>query len=120
MRLLYIFFSLLANAADKSQRLHLPISLQNPPPAAAMPAIAKRKSSPPAAGTDLAVSMDLPSEKTGQSNGDCTPQKRKLRSDSSPMKASPISTPMKWTSPRRSANAGLNSPENVSSDSNYK
>ncbi|GMN23808.1 hypothetical protein TIFTF001_000271 [Ficus carica] len=77
-----------------------------------MPAIAKRKSSPRAAGTDLAVSMNLPSEKTGQSNGDCTPQKRKLRSDSSPMKASPISTPMKWTSPRRSANAGLNSPEN--------
>ncbi|XP_024025069.1 cell division control protein 6 homolog B [Morus notabilis] len=73
-----------------------------------MPAFAKRKSSPLAAGAELRDSMDLRSENTG-----CSPQKRKLRTNSSPMKASSISTPMKRTSPRRSANANLNSLENI-------
>ncbi|XP_062085150.1 cell division control protein 6 homolog B-like [Humulus lupulus] len=69
-----------------------------------MPAIAKRKPSPTSTKTEF---MNFPSE---MARGDSTPQKRKLRSDSSPMRAIPISTPMKWTSPRRSANASPNSP----------
>ncbi|XP_024026720.1 cell division control protein 6 homolog B [Morus notabilis] len=77
-----------------------------------MPALAKRKSSSLASRTEHGGSMDLRSENTGRSNGECTPQKRKLRSNSSPMKASPVSTPMKRTSPRRSADVNLNTPEN--------
>ncbi|XP_030503024.2 cell division control protein 6 homolog B [Cannabis sativa] len=70
-----------------------------------MPAIAKRKPSPTSTPMEF---MNLPSEKVA--GGHSTPQKRKLRSDSSPMRASPVSTPMKWTSPRRSVNASPNSP----------
>ncbi|PON63033.1 Cell division protein [Parasponia andersonii] len=68
-----------------------------------MPAIAKRR-------PYTALDSDRPIVNRPSESGDSTPQKRKLRSDSSPMKASPVSTPMKWTSPRRSANASPNTP----------
>ncbi|KAL5580776.1 hypothetical protein UlMin_013218 [Ulmus minor] len=78
-----------------------------------MPAIAKRQPSPFASTTQVNDSMNAQSQKTAQvfpSNGDSTPQKRKLRSDASPLPVSPVSTPMKWKSPRRSINASYSSP----------
>ncbi|KAJ0020070.1 hypothetical protein Pint_32572 [Pistacia integerrima] len=70
-----------------------------------MPAIASRDS----------ISA-IKSEKSGEiarSNGDSTPQKRRLRSDAAAeQNKSPTSTPMKWKSPRRSLNSSPNSPIN--------
>ncbi|XP_031271098.1 LOW QUALITY PROTEIN: cell division control protein 6 homolog B-like [Pistacia vera] len=70
-----------------------------------MPAIASRDS----------ISA-IKSEKSGEiarSNGDSTPQKRRLRSDAAAeQNKSPTSTPMKWKSPRRSLNSSPNTPIN--------
>ncbi|PON49404.1 Cell division protein [Trema orientale] len=77
-----------------------------------MPAIAKRKPS-------TALDLDHPIANRPSETRDSTPQKRKLRSDSSPMKASPVSTPMKWTSPRRSANARPNTPPPIGIESDF-
>ncbi|KAJ0083889.1 hypothetical protein Patl1_31133 [Pistacia atlantica] len=60
--------------------------------------------------------LAIKSEKSGEiarSNGDSTPQKRRLRSDAAAeQNKSPTSTPMKWTSPRRSLNSSPNTPIN--------
>ncbi|KAE8680432.1 Cell division control protein 6-like protein B [Hibiscus syriacus] len=64
-----------------------------------MPAIADRSSSP-----FKGVSPG--------SNGCCTPQKRRLRSDTAADKQSPVSTPMKLKSPRRRLISSPNSPAN--------
>lgn len=48
-----------------------------------------------------------------RSNGDSTPQKRRLRSDAAAARESPISTPVNWKSPRRCITASPNSPSNV-------
>ncbi|KAF3439562.1 hypothetical protein FNV43_RR17840 [Rhamnella rubrinervis] len=77
-----------------------------------MPAIVNRKPSLLTACTTEydalgSVQSDLTAADGFRSNGDSTPQKRRLRSN-----ASPISTPVKWKSPRRSVNASPNSPAN--------
>ncbi|KAK8683423.1 hypothetical protein V6N13_039484 [Hibiscus sabdariffa] len=71
-----------------------------------MPAIVDRNSSPfkgmlAAKGCDVAGS-----------NGCCTPQKRKLRSDSAAAKDCSVSTPMKLKSPRRRLISSPSSPVN--------
>ncbi|XP_059430718.1 cell division control protein 6 homolog B-like [Corylus avellana] len=47
-----------------------------------------------------------------RSNGDSTPQKRRLRSDAAAAQESPISTTVSWKSPRRCITASPNSPSN--------
>ncbi|XP_062172760.1 cell division control protein 6 homolog B [Alnus glutinosa] len=47
-----------------------------------------------------------------RSNGDSTPQKRRLRSDAAAARESPVSTPVNWKSPRRCITASPNSPSN--------
>ncbi|XVF19899.1 hypothetical protein REPUB_Repub11eG0151300 [Reevesia pubescens] len=75
-----------------------------------MPAIADRNSSP-----FKEVVAAVKSDKRGEiarSNGCCTPQKRRLRSDVVAAKESTVSTPMKLKSPRRRLNSSPNSPAN--------
>ncbi|XP_021278639.1 cell division control protein 6 homolog B-like [Herrania umbratica] len=75
-----------------------------------MPAIADRNSSP-----FKEIVAVIKSDKSGDmagSNGCCTPQKRRLRSDAAAARESPVSTPMKLKSPRRRLNSSPNSPAN--------
>ncbi|OMO84287.1 hypothetical protein CCACVL1_10904 [Corchorus capsularis] len=72
-----------------------------------MPAIADRNSSP-FKEIGAAVKSDK-SVDIARSNGCCTPQKRRLRSDSVAPRESPVSTPMKLKSPRRRLNSSPNS-----------
>ncbi|XP_022753801.1 cell division control protein 6 homolog B-like [Durio zibethinus] len=74
-----------------------------------MPAIADRNSSP-FKGMVAAINSDK-SSSTARSNGCCTPQKRRLRSDEAAAKESPVSTP-KIKSARRRLNSSPNSPAN--------
>ncbi|VVA32123.1 PREDICTED: cell division [Prunus dulcis] len=76
-------------------------------PSNTMPAIAKRSLE---LNDDkvMAVKSENAPEAVG-SAGNSTPQRRKLRSSSSPMKLSPISKPMKLGSPRRRLSACANS-----------
>lgn len=80
-------------------------------PSNTMPAIAKRSLE---LNDDkvIAVKSENALEAVG-SVGNSTPQRRKLRSSSSPMKLSPISKPMKLGSPRRRLSACANSSANV-------
>ncbi|XVF46700.1 hypothetical protein PTKIN_Ptkin03bG0048900 [Pterospermum kingtungense] len=75
-----------------------------------MPAIAGRNSSP-IKEMVAAIKSDRRG-KIARSNGYCTPQKRRLRSDSAQAKESPVSTPMKLKSPRRRLNSSPLSPAN--------
>ncbi|XWS53021.1 hypothetical protein CRYUN_Cryun11dG0122200 [Craigia yunnanensis] len=75
-----------------------------------MPAIADRNSSP--FKEKVAAIKSDKSGETTRSNGCCTPQKRRLRSDEAAAKESPLSTPMKLKSPRRRLNSSPNSPAN--------
>ncbi|OMO90501.1 hypothetical protein COLO4_19122, partial [Corchorus olitorius] len=74
-----------------------------------MPAIADRNSSP-FKEIGAAVKSDK-SVNIARSNGCCTPQKRRLRSDSVAPVESLVLTPMKLKSPRRRLNS---SPNNLS------
>ncbi|KDP46516.1 hypothetical protein JCGZ_08488 [Jatropha curcas] len=67
-----------------------------------MPSIAGRNSSPCKEITEIVPSNDE----------SATPQKRKLRSNAMAVQDSPISSPVKWKSPRRSLPSGPNTPRN--------
>ncbi|KAH7542267.1 hypothetical protein FEM48_Zijuj02G0055300 [Ziziphus jujuba var. spinosa] len=76
-----------------------------------MPAIVNRKPSLLAVSADYDGVVAVQVDKIGddfRSNPLSTPQKRTLRSNSTP-----ISTPVKWKSPRRSVNASPNCPPNA-------
>lgn len=98
--LVYKKFSLNPNAFPTN-------SLQKKRESITMPAIASQDSI-------LAIKSKKSCE-FARSNGDSTPQKRRLRSDAAAQQSkSPTSTPMKWKSPRRSLNSSPNTPTNVS------